>query len=110
LVELYLLSSCTLADFALGSFIHKEAMPHEYAVSWTTSHQIDRAASDLDNGGHFFIASHGVCIQAALNTLVIWRPQLWHGTSLSRQHPCQAVTNYCQQGLAFVASNCLPTA
>ncbi len=64
----------------------------------------------VQNGGNFFLASHGVRIQAAANSLIIWRPALWHGTSLSYQDPKKPSTEFAQRGLAFVTSSRLPSA
>ncbi|KAJ3554188.1 hypothetical protein NP233_g12477 [Leucocoprinus birnbaumii] len=91
-------------------YVHYERQPHKYSVSWTTARSLEPSASDLDNGGHFFIASHGIRIQAAANTMIIWKPELWHGTSLSLQDPKSLITGYRQRGLAFVTSSRLPKA
>ncbi|KAJ3560342.1 hypothetical protein NP233_g10901 [Leucocoprinus birnbaumii] len=93
-----------------GRYTHYETQPHEFSISWTTAWVIDPMASDLTNGGHFFIASHSIQIQAASNTMIIWQPRLWHGTSLSLQDPKNVVTGYQQRGLAFVTSSHLPAA
>ncbi|KAJ3552227.1 hypothetical protein NP233_g12930 [Leucocoprinus birnbaumii] len=94
-----------------ASFMHTEVQPHTYGVAWNTNRQTDPAASPVDNGGNFFLASHGVRFQASANSLLIWKPGLWHGTSLSYQDPRSlSATEYCQQGLAFVTSHRLPDA
>lgn len=71
---------------------------------------MDPSATHVQNGGHFFLASHGVRIQAAANSLIIWRPALWHGTSLSLQDPRKRITPFLQRGLAFVTSSRFPSA
>lgn len=90
--------------------MHNEYQPHEYAISWTTSRQVDGAFPHVLNGGNFFLASHGVRIQAAANSLIVWRPRLMHGTSLGYQTPRKPSTDFFQQGLAFVTSARLPGA
>lgn len=67
-------------------------------------------AGHTENGGHFFIASHGIRIQQAANSLIIWKPTLWHATSLPLQHPRKPDTVFSQSGLAFVTSPRLPKA
>ncbi|XP_006463317.1 hypothetical protein AGABI2DRAFT_55728, partial [Agaricus bisporus var. bisporus H97] len=68
-------------------FMHAENQPHTYAIAWTTSREVDPSASALDNGCHFFLASHGVRFQASRNSLLVWQPKLLHGTSLPLQDP-----------------------
>ena len=48
---------------------HTEYQPHEYALAWTV-----RRDHPPDAGGHFYIGSYGIHIQAAANSLVVWRP------------------------------------
>ncbi|KAJ3560620.1 hypothetical protein NP233_g10715 [Leucocoprinus birnbaumii] len=87
--------------------VHREPrQPHPYAISWSTSRQIDPSLSPLDNGGHFFIASHGIRIQGAPNTMTAWLPELWHCTSLHAGQPDPALPleEYCSRGLAIVTA------
>ncbi|EKM74530.1 hypothetical protein AGABI1DRAFT_14922, partial [Agaricus bisporus var. burnettii JB137-S8] len=91
-------------------FMHTESQPHTYGVAWTTSRKIDPSISPLDNGSHFFLASHGVRFQASANSLMVWQPGLLHGTSLAHQHPRKPNTQFCQQGFSFVTSPRLPEA
>ncbi|KAJ3551362.1 hypothetical protein NP233_g13095 [Leucocoprinus birnbaumii] len=91
-------------------YTHREHQPHKYSVSWTTTREIVPSIPDALNGGHFFLASHGIRIQAAANTMMIWQPKMWHGTSLPHQHPTEPTTEFCQRGLAFVTSSRLPRA
>lgn len=94
-----------------SSHTHYECQPHVYSISWCTSRIIDQPASPKDNGGHFYIASHGIRIQAAANSLVIWKPQLWHGTTLNYQNPRNTLTTqFSTRGIAFVTSPRLPKA
>lgn len=96
------------ADVIHGIARYTEPQPHAYAVAWTTSRKVDSSASSFDNGGHFFLASHGVRFQASANSLLIWRPRLLHGTSLPLQRPRDpSGTQFCQQGMLFVTSRWL---
>jgi hypothetical protein len=65
-------------------FIHHETSSHKYAVAWTTMRnpQLGR-----DGGRHFFICDHGVKIEAAMDSVVVWKPRAWHGTSLQQRDP-----------------------
>lgn len=90
--------------------MHTEPQPHTFGVAWTTSRTTDPLATSLDNGGHFFLASHGIRIQSSPNSLLIWRPGILHGTSLPLQDPRGPSTLFCQRGLAFVTSSRLPEA
>ena len=78
-------------------FIHKEGSSHEYAVSWTTMRD---PLLGKDAGGHFFVCEHGIKVEAAADTLVVWRPKSWHGTSLQRVDPNSQ--KIFQAGLAIV--------
>ena len=40
-----------------------------------------------DGGGHFFLCKHGVKVEAAADSVVVWRPRSWHGTSLQQREP-----------------------
>lgn len=40
-----------------------------------------------DRGGHFFICTHGIKVEAAADTVVAWTPTSWHGTSLQQRDP-----------------------
>jgi hypothetical protein len=50
-------------------FIHHEGSPHKYAVSWTTMRDPQLRKED---GGHFFMCSHGIKVTAAPDTVVVW--------------------------------------
>lgn len=78
-------------------FIHKESCPHKYAVSWTASRD---SRLGKDAGGHFFICDHGIKVEAAADTLIVWRPKAWHGTSLQQVDPNSL--EIFQAGLAIV--------
>ncbi|KAF5354832.1 hypothetical protein D9756_005720 [Leucocoprinus leucothites] len=104
------LASFSGSDLIGNRFIHLEHQPHTYSVAWTTSRNMDTSISSVDNSGNFFLASHGVRIQAAENSLLIWKPALWHRTSLCIQDPDAPSTPFCTRGLAFVTSSRLPAA
>lgn len=67
----------------------------------------DPAISNLDAGGHFYISSYGIRIQAAPGTLIAWRPKDWHGTSLFHFNPDirSPQKHYHQHGLCIVTGN-----
>lgn len=78
-------------------FIHREGSCHKYAVSWTTTRSPELGKS---GGGHFFISTHGIKVEAAADTVIIWKPKSWHGTSLQNRNPRD--TELFQAGLAIV--------
>ena len=78
-------------------FIHREGSGHEYAVAWTTFRD---PMLSREWGGHFFICSHGIKVEAATDTVVVWKPKSWHGTSLQQHDP--ADPEIFQSGLAIV--------
>ena len=57
-------------------------------------------ALDRSQGGHFFICSHAIKVEAATDTVVVWRPKSLHGTSLQQRDPEE--TEIFQAGLAIV--------
>lgn len=73
---------------------------------WTTF----RDNSECDAGGHFYLASYGIRIQAASNKVVFWKPGDWHGTSLLKLKPAEKGGPLLQCGLAIVTSAHLPAA
>ncbi|KAF7761772.1 hypothetical protein Agabi119p4_9764 [Agaricus bisporus var. burnettii] len=85
-------------------FIHNESQPHKWAVSLTSSRSFDPSLPSIDAGGHFYIASYAIRIQAARNTLIAWRPGDWHGTSLFNINPdtSNIKLQYRQRGLCIV--------
>jgi hypothetical protein len=78
-------------------FIHREGSPHKYAVAWTTMREPEL---DATAGGHFFICNYGVKVEAAADSVVVWNPKSWHGTSLQRREPSNP--GIFQAGLAIV--------
>ena len=51
-------------------------------------------------GGHFFVCDHGIKVEAAADSVVVWRPRFWHGTSLQRCDPTSP--DIFQAGLSVV--------
>jgi len=62
-------------------FIHWETSSYKYAVAWTTMRDPQLGS---DGGGHFFICTHGIKVEASADSVVVWKPRLWHGTSLQQ--------------------------
>jgi hypothetical protein len=100
----------TFCQFVLSKHvtraIHNDKQPHEWAISWNTS----RTFPDPSHGGNFFFAEYGIRVQNAPNTLIAWKPQKRHGTSLQKVNPNTPPTDFQQIGLAIVTSNRLPAA
>lgn len=69
-----------------------------FAVSWTTCR-----TGPVDSGGHFFLAKYGVRIRGAANTVVVWCPGEFHGTSLQERAPGDDSCNFEQSGMAMIA-------
>lgn len=82
---------------------HRESAPHKYAIFWTTHRSFQP-----DDGGHFFIADYGIRIHGASNTLVVWQPKHWHGTTLSAKDPQSTDLDFRQSGLSIVTPSRLP--
>ena len=78
-------------------FIHREGSAHTYAVAWTT---VRAPELNREWGGHFFICSHGIKVEAATDTVVVWRPRSYHGTSLQQRDPTNP--QIFEAGLAIV--------
>ena len=68
--------------------MHREGSSHKYPVSWTTIRD-PQLGPDAD--GNFFVCTHGTKVEAAADTVVVWRPKLWHGTSLQNVISLQEV-------------------
>ncbi|EDR05220.1 uncharacterized protein LACBIDRAFT_329890 [Laccaria bicolor S238N-H82] len=77
--------------------MHFENQPHKYAIAWTV-----RRDHPPDAGGHFYIGTYKIRIQAAANTLVIWKPTDIHGMSLQDLDPNDENPAFIQTGLAIV--------
>ncbi|KJA15089.1 hypothetical protein HYPSUDRAFT_109030, partial [Hypholoma sublateritium FD-334 SS-4] len=85
--------------------IHYETQPHAFAVMWTT-----HRTPNTPDGCHFYLARYGIRIQQASNTLIVWRPEEEHGSSLPDVSPKESNPVFCQRGVAFVTSNRLESA
>jgi hypothetical protein len=66
-------------------------------MSWTLARSHGPEA-----GGNFFIARYRIRVEGAPNSLVIWRPEDWHGTSLQDFSPSSEVPEFTQRGVAIV--------
>ena len=69
-----------------------------------------RRTPNIPTGCHFYLSAYGVRIQQASNTLIAWKPEDEHGSSLPNFHPTETDPTFRQQGVAFVTSNRLATA
>lgn len=87
----------------LPSATHLELQPHKFAAAWTTTR-----IAPFSAGGHFYYARHGVRVRSAADTLVIWKPGHYHGTSLLEVEPKDPNPALMQGGLSIVTSNRLP--
>lgn len=85
--------------------MHFEYQPHRFGISWTV-----RRDHPPDAGGHFYLGSYRIRVQAAPNTLVIWVPTDIHGTSLQNLDPNDENPAFIQTGIAIVTPNRLPSA
>lgn len=54
------------------------------------------------------MATHGIRVRAAANTVIAWKPMDWHATSLALVNDSDTAKEYHQRGLAFVTSSRLP--
>ena len=84
--------------------MHFERQPHKYAIAWTVHRDHPTEA-----GGHFYIGSYRMRIQAAPNTLVVFIPSDVHGTSLQDLNPQDLDPAFLQTGIAIVTPNRLPS-
>ncbi|KAK7018074.1 hypothetical protein VNI00_018393 [Paramarasmius palmivorus] len=80
--------------------MHTESQPHRFAISWTTGRD-----GSPEEGGHFYNGRLRIRVQGAANTLVIWKPEDVHGTSLQNVHPDDSNPKVVQTGLAIVTSS-----
>jgi hypothetical protein len=77
--------------------IHREGCDHKYGVSWTTVRSPELGER---GGANFFICSHAIKVEAAADTVIVWKPASWHGTSLQNQDPYNS--KIFQAGLALI--------
>jgi hypothetical protein len=76
-------------------------------MAWTTSRTPDIS------GGNFYIAERRILVESAANTLVVWRLNDWHGTTLPSTIPSdrgQIKDEVYQCGIALIAPTKLLTA
>lgn len=83
---------------------HNEHQPHPFALSWTL-----HRSHGPEAGGNFYIASYGIKIAAAADTIIAWRPLDWHGTSLGNHDPADPDPAFQQLGISFVTSSRVAT-
>jgi len=58
-------------------------------------------------GGNFFISDYGIKVCAAKDTVIVWQPTEWHGTSLAHCNPLADNPRFYQCGLAVVTPQSL---
>lgn len=62
-----------------------------------------------DQGGHFYNCEYGVRVKGGDDTLVVWNPSHWHGTSLQDYPPTtENISQFNQIGLAIITPNRVP--
>lgn len=78
--------------------------PHKFGIAWT----ISRTLAD-DGGGHFYNSKYGICVKGGSDSLVVWDPSHFHGTSLQDYPPSlNMLTEFYQVGMACVTPNRIP--
>ncbi|XP_006454211.1 hypothetical protein AGABI2DRAFT_61502 [Agaricus bisporus var. bisporus H97] len=85
--------------------IHCEKQPHK----WSASYTLNRDGFQDGDGGHFFVSAYGIRVLCAPDTLIVWQPRHYHGTSLQRLDPYNKDPSLLQRGISFVTSPRLPT-
>ena len=82
----------------------EQGQPHIYFISWTVTWTLAN-----DQGRHFYNCDYGVCIQGGDDTIVVWDPSHFHGTSLQDYPPTsQTISEFNQIGLAIVSPSHFP--
>ncbi|KAJ4492337.1 hypothetical protein C8R41DRAFT_733462, partial [Lentinula lateritia] len=81
--------------------VHNEVQPHKWSIAWTTF----RASINKELGGHFYNSDYGIRIRSAINTVVFWQPEHFHGTSLQDVPPSEKGGPVIQSGLSIVTSS-----
>ena len=62
-----------------------------------------------NQGGHFYNAEYGIQVKGGNDSLVVWDPSHFHGTSLQDYFPTSnTVSQFHQIGLAGVTPNHVP--
>ncbi|TFK60425.1 hypothetical protein BDN72DRAFT_779438, partial [Pluteus cervinus] len=80
--------------------IHYENQPHKYSMGWCLSKEHAPA-----RGGNFYLANYGIRVEQAANTVIVWRPNEWHGTSLHEAEFCERPEEWVSVGLCIVTSS-----
>lgn len=92
-------NGCLVSDYIIRC-THNEGSPHPYAVSWTTRRKCARGV-----GANFYISAYGIKVCSATDTIIVWRPKDFHGTSLPCCTPGMGeddVDDFSQVSLAIV--------
>ena len=74
--------------------------PHKFTIAWTVHRDHPPEA-----GGHFYIGSYCMHIQAASNTLVVWISTDVHGTSLQDLNQKDVDPEFLQTGITIITLN-----
>ena len=94
--------SSTLLLTTVFRFIHNERTPHTYVISWTTCRKCDEGV-----GANFYVSASSIKVSTATDTIIVWKPKDYHGTSLPHCTPAGAdedVDDFLQVSLAIVTS------
>ncbi|KAI0740299.1 hypothetical protein C8Q76DRAFT_597863, partial [Earliella scabrosa] len=83
---------------------HFECCPHRWLISWTLTRTRGPAAR-----GNFYLPQYGLKVESAANSLVAWRPRMWHGTSQRDCVPAHIMDTIQEVGVSFVTSPRLAT-
>lgn len=83
-------------------YIHREAnQPHKFAIGMTISRTLTN-----DQGGHFYNSDYGIRVMGCSDSLIVFNPSHFHGTSLQDYSPSSGMVSECfQDGLLFVTPN-----
>jgi hypothetical protein len=62
-----------------------------------------------DQGGHFYNSDYGIRVMGCSDSLIVFNPSHFHGTSLQDYSPYSGMVSECyQDGLIFVTPNRIP--
>lgn len=83
-------------------YIHREAnQPHKFAIGMTISRTLTN-----DQGGHFYNSDYGIRVMGCSDTLFVFNPSHFHGTSLQDYSPSSGmVSESFQDTMLFVTPN-----
>ena len=79
LVNLFDFISSLLDLLSFGRSTHFVHQPHKFTKFWMI-----RRDHPPNAGGHFYISTYQIQVQAAANSLVVWQSADIHGTSIAR--------------------------